>query len=119
MPVQSRIKVVGRNVNNLRYADDTTLTAESKEELKSLLMKVKEESESWLKSQHSENKDHGIQSHHFMGNRWGNSGNSVRPFWGAPKSLHMMIAAMKLKDSCSLFLELLLSHVLNPRGVKK
>ena len=66
MPVQSRIKVVGRNVNNLRYADDTTLMAESKEELKSLLMKVKEESESWLKSQHSENKDHGIQSHHFL-----------------------------------------------------
>ena len=62
-----------------RYADDTTLMAESEEELKSLLMKVKEESEkSCLKAQHSENEDHGIQSHHFMGNRWGNSGNSVR-----------------------------------------
>ena len=48
------------------------------EELKSLLMKVKEELESWFKAQHSENKDHGIWSHHFMGNRWGNSGNSVR-----------------------------------------
>ena len=58
--------------------------AESEEELKSLLMKVKEYSEkSWLKAQHSENKDHGIRSHHFMGNRWGNSGNSVRLyFWG-------------------------------------
>ena len=57
--------------------DDTTLMAESEEELKSLLMKVKEESgKSWLKAQHSENKDHGIQSHHFMVNRWGNSGNS-------------------------------------------
>ena len=53
----------------------------------------------WLKAQHSENKDHGIWSHHFMGNRWGNSGNSVRLyFWGAPKSLQMVIAAMKLKD---------------------
>ena len=52
---QTRIKIVRRNINNLRYADDTTLMAESKEELKSLLMKVKEESEkSWLKAQHSE-----------------------------------------------------------------
>ena len=51
----------------------------SKEELKNLLMKVKEESEnSWLKIQHSENEDHGIRSHHFMANRWGNSGNSGR-----------------------------------------
>ena len=71
-------------INNLRYEDDTTLMAESEVELKSLLMKVKEESEkSWLKAQHSENEDHGIWSHHFMGNRWGNSGNSVRLyFWG-------------------------------------
>ena len=52
--------------------------AESEEELKSLLMKVKQESEkSWLQAQHSENEDHSILSHHFMGNRWGNSGNSV------------------------------------------
>ena len=50
--------------------------AESEEELKSLLMKVREEWKSWLKAQHSENKDHGIWSHHFMGYRWGNSGNS-------------------------------------------
>ena len=77
--------------------------AESEEELKSLLMKVKEESgKSWLKAQHSENEDHGIRSHHFMGNRWANSGNSVRLFWGAPKSLQMVTAAMKLKDSYSL-----------------
>ena len=74
---QAGIKTVRRNINNLRYADDTTLMAESKEELKSLLMKVKEESEKpGLKTQHSENEDHGIWSHHFMGNRWGNSGNS-------------------------------------------
>ena len=67
---QAGIKISGRNINNLRYADDTTLMAESEEELKSLLIKVKEGSE---KVQHSENEDHGIWSHHFMGNRWGNS----------------------------------------------
>ena len=122
---QAGIKIAGRNINNLRYADaaaaaakslqscptlcdpidsspqgspvpgilqarvlewvaiDTTLMAESEEELKSLLMKMKEESgKSWFKAQHSENKDHGIRSHHFMGNRWGNSGNSVRLYFG-------------------------------------
>ena len=100
---QGGIKIAGRNINNLRYADDTTLMAESEEELKSLLMKVKEESEKvWLKAQHSENEDHGIWSHHFMGNRWGNSGNSVRLYFGAPKSLQMVTTAMKLKDAYSL-----------------
>ena len=58
---------------------------------------------SWLKAQHSENEDHGIWSHHFMANRWGNCGNSVRLyFWGAPKSLQMVTAAMKLEDAYSL-----------------
>ena len=77
---QAGIKTAGRNINNLTYADNTTLMAESEEELKSLLMKVKVESDkSWLKAQHSENEDHGIWSHHFMGNRWG---NSVRLFFG-------------------------------------
>ena len=58
---------------------------------------------SWLKAQHSEDEDHGIWSHHFMGNRWGNSGNSVRLYFrGAPKSLQMVTAAMKLKDAYSL-----------------
>ena len=66
---QGGIKIAGRNIN-LRYADDTTLMAESKEELKSLLMKVKEESEKVGLKQHSENKNHGIWSHHFMANRW-------------------------------------------------
>ena len=67
-------------------------------------MKVKEESgKTWLKTQHSENEDHGIWSHHFMGNRWGNSGNSVRLYLGgAPESLQTAIAAMKLKDTYSL-----------------
>ena len=79
---QAGIKIARRNINNLRYADDTTLMAESEEELKSFLMKVKEESgKSWLKAQHSENSDHGIRSHHFMGNRWGNTGNSVRLYF--------------------------------------
>ena len=100
---QAGNKIVRRNINNLRYADDTTLMAESEEELKSLLMKVKEESEKdGFKAQHSEN-DHGIWSDHFMGTRWGNSGNSVRLYFGgAPKSLQMVIAAMKLKDAYSL-----------------
>ena len=72
---------------------------ESEEELKSLLMKVKVESEKVGLAQHSENKDHGIWSHHIMANRWG---NSVRLFFRAPKSLQMVIAAMKLKNVYSL-----------------
>ena len=73
-------------MNNLRYVDDTTLMAESVEELKSLLMKVKEgERKSWHKDQHSEN-DHGIWSHQFMGNRYGNSGNSVRLYFLGSKT---------------------------------
>ena len=76
---QAGIKISRRNINNLKNADDTTLMAESKEVLKSLLMKVKEESEkSWLKTQHSKTEDHGIQSYYFMANRWAKSGNSVR-----------------------------------------
>ena len=71
---QVGIKIGGRNINNLRYADDTTLMAESEEELKSLLMKLKEESEKvGLKLNIQKNKDHGIWSHHFMANRWGNN----------------------------------------------
>ena len=66
---QAGIKIAGGNINNFRYADDTTLMAESEEELKSLLMKVKEKSEKCLKTQHSKNEDHGIQSHHVMANR--------------------------------------------------
>ena len=70
---QAGIKIAGRKISNLRYADDTTLLAESEEKLKSFLIKVKEESgKSWLKAQHSENEDHGIQSHQFMANRLGN-----------------------------------------------
>ena len=79
---QARIKIIEINISNLRHADDTILMAES-EELNSLLMKGKEESKNvGLKSQHSENEDHGIWSHHIMGNRWGNIGNSVRLYFG-------------------------------------
>ena len=75
--VQAGIEIAGRNLNHLRYADDTTLMAESEEELKSLLIKVKEESEKvGLKLNIQKTNDHGIQSHHFMANRWGNSLNS-------------------------------------------
>ena len=80
--VQAGIKILGRNINNLRYADDTTVMAESEEELKSLLIKVKQENEKAVLKQNSENQDHGIWSHHFMRNRWGNSGNSVRLCFG-------------------------------------
>ena len=74
------IKIAWRNINNLRYTDDTTLMAESEEELKSLLMKVKEESENVgfkLNIQKTKN----IWSHHFMANRWGNNGNSERLYF--------------------------------------
>ena len=68
---QAEIKIAGRNINNLKYADDTTLMAGSEEELKSLLMKVKEESKKvGLKLNIQKTK---IWSHHFMANRWGNS----------------------------------------------
>ena len=71
---QAGIKIARRNINNLRYADDTTLMAES-EELESLLMKVKEESEKvGLKLNIQKTKIMGIWSHYFMANRWGNSG---------------------------------------------
>ena len=76
---QAGIKIAGRNINNLRYADDATLMAESEEELKSILMKVKEESEkAGLKLNLQKKEDHGIWSHHFMANRWGKNGNSDR-----------------------------------------
>ena len=83
---QAEIKITRRNINNLGYADDSTLMTESEEELKSLLMKVKEEREKvGFKAQHSENEDHGIWSHHFMGSRWVNSGNSVRLYFFGSK----------------------------------
>ena len=78
---QAGIKISWRNINNLRYADDTTLVAEREKELKSRLMKVKEESEKAGLKQHSKNEDHGIWSHHFMANRWGNNGNSARLYF--------------------------------------
>ena len=81
---QAGIKIAGRNINNLKYANDTTLMAESEEELKSLLMKVKEESEKvGLKLNIQKTKIMASGHITLMGNRWGNSGNSVRLyFWG-------------------------------------
>ena len=69
---QAGIKIARRNTNNPRYSDDTTLMAEREEELKILLMKMKERMKKVDKAQHSENEDHGLWSHHFMANRWGN-----------------------------------------------
>ena len=97
---QAGIKIAGRNINNLRYADDTTLTAESEEELKSLLMKVKEESEKvGLKLS--------IQKTKIMASgpiiSWQIDGKTMTDFiFWAPKSLQMVIAAMKLKNAYSL-----------------
>ena len=100
---QAGIKIAGRNINNLRYADDTSLMAGSEEELKSLLMKVKVESEkAGLKLN--------IQKMKIMASSpitsWEIDGETVENkqtlFWGAPESLQMMIAAMKLKDAYSL-----------------
>ena len=100
---QAGIKIAGRNINNLRYADDTTLMAESEEELKSLLMKVKEETEKvGLKFN--------IQKTKVMASSpitsWEIDGETVETvsdfILGGSKTLQMVIAAMKLKDSCSL-----------------
>ena len=100
---QAGIKIAGRNISNLRYADDTTHMAESKEELKSLLMKVKEESEKVVLKLN-------IQKTKIMASdpitSWQLDGETVETvldfFWGSPKSLQMVTAAMKLKDNCSL-----------------
>ena len=97
---QAGIKIAGRNINHLRYADDTTLMAESEEELKSLLMKVRKESEKvGLKLN--------IQKTKIMASgsitSWEIDGETVSDYFGgAPKSLQMVIAAMKLKDTYSL-----------------
>ena len=100
---QAGIKIAGRNINNLRYADDTTRMAESEEELKSLLMKVKEESEKvGLKLNIQKNKimvSGPITSWEIEGKQWK---QWQTLFLGAPKSLQMVIAAMKLKEAYSL-----------------
>ena len=100
---QGEIKIAGRNINNLRYADDTTLMAESEEELKSLLMQVKEETEKVSLKLN-------IQKTKIMASgpitSWQIDGETVEAirlyFGGAPKSLQVVIAAMKLKDAYSL-----------------
>ena len=100
---QAGIKIAGSNINNLRYADDTTLMAESKKELKNLLIKVKEESQKVCLKLN-------IQKTRIMASgpitSWQIDGETVETvtdyFWGAPKSLQMVTAAMKLRDACSL-----------------
>ena len=100
---QAGIKIAGRNISNPRYADDTILMAESEEEIKSLLMKVKEESEkTHLKLKHSRNEDHGIWSHHFMENRWETMETVTDFIFLGSKIMQMVTAAMKLKDACFL-----------------
>ena len=80
---QAETKIAGKNINNLRYANDTILMAESEEKLKSLLIKVKEESEKLgLKFNIQKTKIMVIWSHYFMGNRWGNNENSDRLYFG-------------------------------------
>ena len=76
--------------------------AEGEEELKSLLMRVKAESEEVSLKLNIQKIDHGIQSHHFMPNRWGNNGKSDKLYFLGPKSLQMVTEVMKLKDACSL-----------------
>ena len=101
---QAGIKIAGSNINNLCYTDDTTLMEESGEELKSCLMRLKEESEkAGLKLYIQITKHCGIWSHQFMAHRW-KTMETVTDFilGGAPKSLQMVTAAMKLKDTCSL-----------------
>ena len=100
---QAGIKIAGRNINNLRYTDDITLIVESKEELKSFLMKVKEESEKTglkLSIQKMKIMASGpITSWQIDGKQW-KQGKTL--FSWAPKSLQMVTVAMKLKDACSL-----------------
>ena len=79
--VQAGIKIAGRNINNLRYVDDTTLMAENEEELKSLLTKVKRESEKAGLKLNIQKTDRGVWSDHFMANRWGSNGNSDRLYF--------------------------------------
>ena len=100
---QAGIKIAGRNINNLRYADDTTLMAESEEELKSLLMKVKEESEK-LGIKLNIHKTKIMASGPIISwEIYGKTVETVSDFiWGAPKSLQMVTAATKLKGTYSL-----------------
>ena len=100
---QAGIKIARRNINNLRYADDTTLKAESAEELKSLLMKVKEESEKIglkLNIQKTKIMASGLITSWQID--WETMETVADFIWGAPKSLQMVSTAMKLRDVCSL-----------------
>ena len=100
---QAGIKIARRNINNLRYADNTALMADSEEQLKSLLMRVKEESEkAGLKPNIQKTKIMAVWSHHLMANRWGNNGNSDRSYFLGLQNHCGMTIAMQSKDICSL-----------------
>ena len=100
---QAETKIAGRNINNLRYADDITLMAESEEELKSLLIKVKEESEKVGLKLNIQNTKIMASSPTTVWQIDGETMETVTDFiFGAPKSLQMVTAAMELKDTCSL-----------------
>ena len=96
---QAGIRIAGRNISNLRYADDTTLMAE-----RASWWEWKRRVKKLTKTQHSKNKDYGIQSHHFMANRWGNNGNSDRLYFPGLQNhcIWWLQSVMKLKDTCSL-----------------
>ena len=98
---QAGIKIAGRNINNLRYADNTTLLAESEEELKSCLLKVKEEWKRWLKTQHSKHEDHGIWSQwhgNFNGKWMGKQWKQWQALFSwAPKSLQVSDCSHEIK----------------------
>ena len=98
---QAGLKISGRNINNLRYADDTTLMAESEVE-EPLDESERGEWKSWLKIQHSENQDHGIWSHHFMADRWGNSGIVSDFILGGSKITADGDCNHEIKIACSL-----------------
>ena len=109
---QAGIKIAGRNINNIRYADNTTLMAENEEELKSLLMKVKVESEKvGLKLNIQKTKINGIRSHHYMGNRWGISvrhyflGSRITADGGCSHEIkrHLLLERKVITDLDSIF----------------
>ena len=97
---QARVKIAGKNSNNLRYADDTTLMAESQQELKNFLRRVKEENEKAGLNLTFKKTDHGIQSHHFGKQMEKNWKQWQILFSWAPKSLQTVTANMNLKDTC-------------------
>ena len=99
---QARIKIARRNINNLIYADDISLIEESEEEVKRLLMRMKEESEKVGLKLNIQKTDHGFGTHHFMAKRRGKIEAVTYFIFWAPNSLQMVTTNIKCKDTCSL-----------------